>query len=157
MEEPITDEATKQIRDSVLAVPGQGVTRPAGPEGKKPEPMVVFEFLPGEEPRREPAGGLGRPGASSSLGDQLAESAPACGPSRSCPSPCSGYAVLPVLACDEIVMGSGATLGPITPEGKAVDDEHAAPRRDLASRRSAREPELALFLGMLDQDPTSIG
>jgi membrane-bound serine protease (ClpP class) len=61
--------------------------------------------------------------------------------------PLSGYAVLVALACDEIVMGPDATLGPILPEGERPRNAVKEYVRDLA-RLKGREPEL--FLGMLE-------
>src|SRR5262249_23139592 len=55
----------------------------------------------------------------------------------------------PALACDEIALGGGSSLGPITPEGQAVDPGHREPVRVLATRKG-REPDL--LLGLLDRD-----
>jgi membrane-bound serine protease (ClpP class) len=65
------------------------------------------------------------------------------------PEPLTGYAVLAALACDEIVMAPGASLGPITPDGEPVDQAAVEPLKILA-RRKGREPDL--LLGMLDKD-----
>ena len=65
------------------------------------------------------------------------------------PQPLKGYAVLPAVACTEIVMGSGATLGPITPENQTFDPAFREPVRFLALRKT-RDPDL--LLGMLDRD-----
>ncbi|WZO99677.1 NfeD family protein [Isosphaeraceae bacterium EP7] len=65
------------------------------------------------------------------------------------PEPLTGYAVLAALACDEIVMAPGASLGPITPEGEVVDQAAVEPLKILA-RRKGREPDL--LLGMLDKE-----
>ncbi len=63
------------------------------------------------------------------------------------PEPLKGYAVLPALACGEIVMGPDASLGPITPEGQDVKADYREPIRSLA-RRKGREADL--YLGLLD-------
>ena len=42
------------------------------------------------------------------------------------PQPLKGYAVLPVMACTEIVMGGSASLGPITPENQTFDSRFAS-------------------------------
>ena len=65
------------------------------------------------------------------------------------PEPLRGYAVLPAVACTEIVMGSSATLGPITPEGQAFDAADEGYVRFLAIRKT-RDPDL--LVGMLDRD-----
>src|SRR5262249_331626 len=65
------------------------------------------------------------------------------------PHPLTGYAVLPAVACTELVMGKAASLGPITPEGQPVEAALPEPVRFLAVRK-ARGPDL--LLGMLDRD-----
>ena len=65
------------------------------------------------------------------------------------PQPLTGFAVLPALACAEIVMGSGASLGPITPDNQTFDPAFREPVRFLAMRKT-RDPDL--LLGMLDRD-----
>ncbi len=65
------------------------------------------------------------------------------------PEPLKGYAVLPALACGEIVMGSRASLGPITPEGSSVRGEFREVVKNLAIH-TGRDP--GLFLGLLDRD-----
>ena len=65
------------------------------------------------------------------------------------PEPLKGYAVLPAIACTEIVMGANASLGPITPESQAFDPAFRDPVRFLAVRKT-RDPDL--LLGMLDRD-----
>lgn len=63
--------------------------------------------------------------------------------------PLRGYAVLPAIACTEIVMGSSSSLGPITPEHLNADAALREPVRFLAMRKM-RDPDL--LLGMLDRD-----
>ncbi len=65
------------------------------------------------------------------------------------PRPLRGYAVLPVMACTEIVMGASASLGPITPEGAPFDAAFRQPVRILAARKT-RDPDL--LEGMIDRD-----
>ena len=65
------------------------------------------------------------------------------------PEPLTGYAVLSALACDEIVMGPEASLGPITPEGEAVTPREREEVRALANRKG-RDPDL--LLGLLDKN-----
>ena len=65
------------------------------------------------------------------------------------PQPLKGFAVLPVVACTEIVMGASASLGPITPEGQPVDAAYASPSGSWPMRKT-RDPDL--LLGMLDRD-----
>ncbi len=49
----------------------------------------------------------------------------------------SGYAVLPVIACTEIVMGPQPSLGPITPEGQPFD---AGYREEVRHPGHAQDP-----------------
>ena len=66
------------------------------------------------------------------------------------PQPLKGYAVLPALACDEIVMGPDASIGPITPEGPG--GQGRLPRAGPASSPAGRGSEPDLFAGLLDRD-----
>jgi len=137
--EPITNEvsahiraATKQLIDRCAA---QGV-----------EPILVFEFRPGEV---MPGGS--EFGSCYDLANFLSTKLE--GAKRTVayiPEPLRGHAVLPALACDEIVMGPGASLGPITPDGQPVDPALRDPVRYLAIRKGWPHPDL--LLGMLDRN-----
>jgi membrane-bound serine protease (ClpP class) len=67
------------------------------------------------------------------------------------PEPLSGYGVLAVLACGEIVLGPEASLGPIAVEGRKADRAQREFIRVLANR-TGREDLVDLMLGMLDPD-----
>jgi membrane-bound serine protease (ClpP class) len=138
--EPITDETIETIR----AATRQLVDRNAA-EGKARSPILVFQFLPGEN-----APGSSRIGTSYDLANLISRE---LGGARLTvayvPQPLKGYAVLPALACTEIVMGSGASIGPITPEDQPVDPAFRDPLRMLALRKT-RDPDL--LLGMFDPD-----
>ena len=69
------------------------------------------------------------------------------------PEPIRGFAVLPILACSEIVMGPESSLGPIAIEGRPYDPALRENVRMLAIRK-ARSPEL--LIGMLDRDADTI-
>jgi membrane-bound serine protease (ClpP class) len=134
--EPISDDTIRTLRASVppyidrISATGE-------------RPVLVFEFLPGDT---EP--GKSSFGASSDLADFL--STQLAGAKRIIayvPEPLSGYAILPVLACNEIVMGPNASLGPITPEGGTVNPREREAVRSLANQ-TGRDAEL--LLGMLD-------
>ncbi|MDB5351407.1 MAG: hypothetical protein JWN86_2654 [Planctomycetota bacterium] len=148
--EPITDLAIQQIRESVLPFLDKVSRRPAGPDGKKPEPIVVFEFLPGDkDPGKSPLGVSNDLARFLTL--EITHSERTKGRTVAyVPQPLKGYAVLAVLACDEIVMGPDASLGPITPDGQPVDDVAVAAVQTLAKKKG-RESERALFLGMVDK------
>ena len=150
VEEPITDAALALIQDTVPPFLAVEADRLAGPSGKKPEPIIVFEFVPGSK-----SPGSSSLGASGELARFLSREINISERTRArtiafVPESLSGYAVLAVLACDEIVMGSGATLGPITPDGQPVDEDALASVKTLA-RRKRRESQLGLFLGMVDK------
>jgi membrane-bound serine protease (ClpP class) len=138
--EPITDETLEHIQ----AAARQVVDRSAGaPHGK--EPILVFEFRPGES-----APGSSTFGNSYDLANYIMKE---LGGARMkvayIPEPLKGYAVLAALACDEIVMGPEATLGPITPEGQAPDRHYRENIRSLALT-TQKDPEL--LLGMFDRN-----
>jgi membrane-bound serine protease (ClpP class) len=138
--EPITNETIERIR----AATKQLVDQQAG-AAKGKSPILVFEFLPGEF-----APGSSRIGSSFDLANLISKE---LGGARLTvayvPQPLTGYAVLPALACSEIVMGTGASLGPITPDNQTVDPAFREPVRFLALRKT-RDPDL--LLGMLDRD-----
>lgn len=138
--EPITHDQIEQIRARTRHLVDKASRR----EGGK-SPILVFQFLPGES-----APGTSDFGASYDLANYIARD---LGGARLTvayvPKPLSGFAVLPVVACTEIVMGSQASLGPITPETESFDPALREPVRSLAVRK-ARDP--GLILGMLDRD-----
>jgi membrane-bound serine protease (ClpP class) len=138
--EPITNETIEHIR----AATRQLVDQNAG-QAKGKSPILVFEFLPGET---EP--GSSSIGSSFDLANLISKE---LGGARLTvayvPQPLTGYGVLPALACSEIVMGAGASLGPITPDNQTFDPAFREPVRFLALRKT-RDPDL--LLGMLDRD-----
>ena len=138
--EPITHETLTHIR----AAARQLVDRNAAAEqGKKP--ILVFVFLSGDT-----APGTSEFGASYDLARLISQELGGAKLTVAyVPEPMRGYAVLPAVACDEIVMGPHASLGPITPEGHSVDAALRGPVQFLAMRKT-RDPDL--LLGMLDRD-----
>ena len=138
--EPITNETIQHIR----AATRQLVDRNAA-ETKGKSPILVFEFLAGET-----APGTSELGTSYDLANLISKELGGAKLTVAyVPQPLKGYAVLPVVACREIVMGSGATLGPITPENHSFDPAFREPVRFLALR-ATRDPDL--LLGMLDRE-----
>ena len=132
IEQPITSEGVERIEAATAALVGQ-----AAKQGKRP--VLVFEFRPGKSPRFGPAYDLAR-----LLAKLTGEKTVAF-----VKEPLSGYAVIPALACNEVVMASEATLGPIGPEGQAPDPAAKESVRLLA-KDSGRDPDL--LLGMLDPE-----
>ena len=139
IDEPIDHEQIERIRASAKQV----IARAAA--AKSARPILVFEIRPSRD----------RP-SSTTLGGGIdlanfisTELAGAKLTVAYVPDPLKGYAVLPALACDEIVMGAEASIGPITPDGQDVRADYRDPIRFLA-RRKGREPDL--YLGLLDRD-----
>ena len=125
---PITEPITYELIDHLRAATKQLIDRSAA-QGSAP--ILVFEFRPGEV---LPGGSAF--GASKDLANLI--STELKGAKRTVayiPEPLRGYAALAALACDEIVMGPEASLGPITPEGEPVDPGNRDPVRYLAIRK----------------------
>jgi membrane-bound serine protease (ClpP class) len=138
--EPITDDTVARIR----AAARQLVDRNAAAQNAA-RPILIFEFQPGDS-----APGASGFGACYELAKLISRDLGGAYLTVAyVPQPLRGYAVLPAIACTEIVMGSTASLGPITPEGETVDEALRGPVRFLAMRQ-ARDPDL--LLGMLDRD-----
>ncbi len=85
-------------------------------EAKGKSPILVFEFLPGES-----APGTSGFGASFDLANLISKE---LGGARLTvayvPQPLTGYAVLPAIACTEIVMGGRCQPGPDHPRGPDI-------------------------------------
>ena len=138
--EPITNETIQHIR----AATRQLVDKNAG-ETRGKSPILVFEFLPGET-----APGSSEFGASFDLANLISKELGGAKLTVAyVPQPLKGYAVLPVIACTEVVMAAGSALGPITPETQTFDPAFREPVRFLALRKT-RDPDFVL--GMLDRD-----
>jgi membrane-bound serine protease (ClpP class) len=138
--EPITSETIARVRAAARELVDSAA---AAEHGKRP--ILVFEFLPGDV-----APGASEFGSCYDLANLISkELAGARLTVAYTPKPLRGYAVLPVLACTEIVMGSDSSLGPITPEGLPFDAAYRELVRFLALRKT-RDPDL--LLGMLDRD-----
>ncbi|WP_406696853.1 NfeD family protein [Singulisphaera sp. Ch08] len=137
--EPITDKTLEQVR----AATRQFVDRSAGAAHGK-LPILVFEFRPGET-----APGHSTFGMSYDLAFYLMRN---LGGAKTTvayvPEPLKGYAVLAALACDELVMGSQATIGPITPEDETPRREIQDIIRTLADTK-VRDRDL--LLGLVDR------
>jgi membrane-bound serine protease (ClpP class) len=140
---PITEPITNEVKDQVLGATKQLIDRCAA---QGTEPVLVFEIRPGEV-----LPGESEFGACYDLANLI--STKLKGAKRTVaylPEPLRGYAVLAALACDEIVMGPEASLGPITPEGELINPAYRDPVRFLAIRKGWPHPDL--LLGMLDRN-----
>jgi membrane-bound serine protease (ClpP class) len=108
-------------------------------------PVLIFEFLPGDSPATRTSFG-----AATDLAEFLTKDVSGAKKTVAyVPESLSGYAVLGVLACDEIVLGPRASLGPIAPDGEDVSPSKKAVVRELATRKG-RDPNL--LLGMLERN-----
>jgi membrane-bound serine protease (ClpP class) len=137
VEEPITSDTVARLKDAAKALISRNASL-----GK--DPVLIFEFRPGKvQPGRSTYG------ASHDLAEVLVYELAGAKKIAYVPEPLKGYAVLPALACDEIVMGRNASIGPITPEGESVRAHYRDSVKNLAINKG-REP--ALFLGLLDRD-----
>ena len=134
--EPITSDSNTTFSVSARQVVERNAT-------KGREAVLIFEFLPGDI-----APGSSEFGTSLQLANFLSTSL--TGARRRIafvPQPLRGYAVLAALACDEIVMGAGASLGPIAGDQSLDVAILREPVRVLAIRQG-HDPDL--FLGMLE-------
>ncbi len=139
IEEPIDSEVLERIKASTRQLLARTLAQ------KSPAPILVFEIRPG---RAQP--GSSSFGTSFDLANYLSTE---LGGARLTvayvPQPLKGYAVLPALACDELVMGPEASIGPITPDGETVKVDYREPVKILA-RRKGKDQDL--FAGLLDRD-----
>ena len=139
IEEPIDSEVLERIKASTKQLIARSIAQ------KTARPILVFEVRPG---RSQP--GSSGFGTSFELANYIStELAGAKLTVAYVPRALKGYAVLPALACDEIVLAPDASIGPITPEGDAVKVDYREPVRILA-RRKGKEPDF--FVGLLDRD-----
>jgi membrane-bound serine protease (ClpP class) len=136
--EPITSETITQVRSAAR----QFIDRHAA---RGVEPVVVFEFQPGDDPQAVSEFGVAYDLANL-ISTRLAGARMTV---AYVPRPLKGYAVLAALACEEIVMGAEASIGPITPDDQPVDPARRELLRGLAVR-TGRDPDL--LIGMLDRE-----
>lgn len=135
--EPITNETLERIQ----AATRQLVNRSATDQGKSP--ILIFEFRPGES--QPGASGFG---ASYDLARYIMKNLGGAKLTVAyVPEPLKGYAVLPALACDEIVMGPDSSIGPISPEGETSTRDLQETVKNLAV---SKQRDADLLLGMLD-------
>jgi membrane-bound serine protease (ClpP class) len=138
--EPITHETIARVRAATRQLVDRNAT---AAEGSRP--ILIFEFSGGDV-----APGTSEFGVCYDLATLISrELAGAKLTVAYVSQPLSGYAVLPAIACTEIVMSSTASLGPITADGKSVDPVVKEGVKLLAMRKT-RDPDL--LLGMLDRD-----
>ena len=108
--EPITSDTIAQVKTATRQLLERSAARGV-------EPIIVFEIRPGDK-----APGSTEFGAAYDLATYI--STRLAGTRLTVafvPEPIKGYAALIALACDEIVMGAEAAIGPITPDGQSVE------------------------------------
>jgi membrane-bound serine protease (ClpP class) len=131
VEQPIDSDRANRLQASVEAVIRSSTSSGA-------EPVLIFEVLPGSSDF----------GISLQLAEFITRKlARAEKTVAFVPEPLSGYATLVALACDEIVLGPEASLGPITPSGDEVNPGLVG-FAELLGRSKGRSPDL--IVGMLD-------
>ncbi|RUL87560.1 NfeD family protein [Tautonia sociabilis] len=131
IEQPIDSDRADRLQSAVEAV-----VRSANASGA--EPVLVFEIRPGDSDF----------GICMSVADFiLRRLARAEKTIAFVPEPLAGYATFIALACDEIVLGPEATIGPITPDGEDVRPGLVGFAETIA-RAKGRPPDLVI--GMLD-------
>lgn len=135
--DPITTDTIVRIRADARKV----LERHAA-EGKRP--VLVFEF---QSPTGD--GQVSSFGSALDLAKLISTDLAGALTVAFVPKPLKGYVGLAALACDEIAMGSDASIGPMTPEGEEVDPSYREPVRRIAQRKG-KDP--ALILGLLDRD-----
>jgi membrane-bound serine protease (ClpP class) len=112
-----------------------------------PRPIFIFEFRPAP----------GTAGEGSGFGDSLDLARQIAGDQLSqvrtvawVPRTIKGHAVLPVLACEQIIMGKEAEIGAAGLAEKTIDAGMRASYTEIAERR--RTVPTAIALGLLDKD-----
>ncbi len=139
IEEPINSDLIEKIKASTKQYLAKALSQKSDP------PILVFEFSPGKS---QP--GTSSFGSSLELAEFLSTQLEGAKFTVAyIPKPLTGYAVIPALACTEIVMGKESSIGPITPEGESVKAGYREPVKDLA-RRKGKSPDL--FAGLLDRN-----
>ncbi|MEW4567037.1 serine protease [Tautonia sp. JC769] len=131
VEQPIDTARADRLRSAVETVVRSATARGA-------EPILVFEIRPGTSDY----------GICIQVADFIAQKLSRAEKTVAyVPEPLSGYALFVALACDEIVLGPSASLGPITPAGEEVNQGLIGFAETLA-RTKGRPPDL--IVGMLD-------
>ena len=134
---PIQSKSVKTRVEQVLRKLPQG----------GPRPIFIFEFRPAS----------GTAGEGSGFGDSLDLARLIAGDQLSqvrtvawVPRTIKGHAVLPVLACEQIIMGKEAEIGAGGLSEKTIDAGMRASYTEIAERR--RTVPTAIALGLLDKD-----
>lgn len=135
---PITGRTTERLRQPVLKAIEKA-------QADNLQPVLIFEFA--VEKDQSEYGRGSKIGNAYDLADFLS------GPSLSAaktvayvPQTIQGHALLPVLACDEIIMASQAELGPAGVDENTITDSIRAAYREIAGRRKKVPVEVALKL-----------
>lgn len=135
------------------------VVRTRLPKGG-PRPVFIFEFRPPTAAKKDAGGdkkAVESAGEGSSFGDALDLARYLAGDELSqvrtvawVPRTIKGHAVLPVLACEQIVMGKDAELGAAGIDERTIDPALPPAYAEIAQRR--RTVPTAIALGLLDKN-----
>jgi len=135
---PITGRTTERIRQPLLKAIEKA-------QADNAHPVLILEF---DVPKGQSEYGRGsKLGNAYDLADFLSSgSLNAATTVAYVPQSIQGHAVLPVLACDVIVMAADAELGPAGVDEPAITDSIRASYREIAGRRKKVPVEVALKL-----------
>jgi membrane-bound ClpP family serine protease len=141
---PLDDKVVARVRRSVRQVlerARQGGARP----------VLIFEF---DVPRGGPEAGHGSPfDDAHKLANFLSgEELNAATTVAYLPKSIEGHAVLVALACDQLIMAEGATIGKAGVDEKVIDETMLSAYREIAGRRRTLPVELAVGLLRPAQD-----
>ncbi len=138
--------------DVPLPITGKSVARRVEqalrklPQGGQ-RPIFIFEFRPAKDTAGEGSGfGDSLDLARLISGDQLSQVRTVAWVPRTI----KGHAVLPVLACEQIIMGKQAEIGAAGINEKTIDPTQRLAYSEIAERR--RTVPTAIALGLLDKD-----
>lgn len=113
--------------------------------GERKRLTLIFEFAVAKD--QEAHGRGSEFGAALALADFLtSEEIAGAQTVAYLPQTVEGHAVLPILACDELIMSRGAALGPAGVDEKGPSDSRLGNYREIAARRKTIPIEVALWL-----------
>lgn len=131
IEQPIDSTRADRLLAAI-----ETVIRSSASKGQ--EPVLIFEIRPGNSEY----------GIALQLADFISRKLPRAEKTIAyIPEPLSGFGTFIALACDEIVVGPGSSIGPITPRGEEVNPALLG-FAELLARAKGKSPDL--LAGMLD-------
>jgi membrane-bound serine protease (ClpP class) len=138
---PITDQTVSRVKRFVGGVLEK-------PESKNIKPYLIFEFFVPQG--QADFASNSDPNDCYKLADFLTgNDLNAAKTVAYIPQSIQGHAILAVMACDDIIMAPGATIGPAVMDGNRIEEPVRAQYRAIANRR--RKLPMPLAMGLLDQ------